>query len=1001
MSKAPFDEESRSSLPPLSGIDDRFRIILDEVTEGIFISDPATGRIIDVNKPSCRMFGYTESELIGLNIETLSTGVPPYTQDMAIEWFGKARLGGPQSFEWQCKTKNEVLFWAEISIRYTEIDHVSAVIAIVRDITERKAMEKHLAQMEGRYRGLLEAAPDAMVVVNQSGEIVLLNLQAEKQFGYRRDELLGQKVKNIIPEGFAERLIADGSRTAAEALAQQIGTGIELAGRRKDGSEFPIELMLSPLENTEGILVTAAIRDISVRKAAENHLARLNRMLRTVSATNAALVRATSEEELLNEMCRVGVELGGYRLVWTGFVERGEAKTVRPVAWAGEHAEFLQTANITWAQTARGLGPIGSAIQTGEAQINQDVATNLVVVPRRAEMLRCDFKASAALPLKNKSEVFGCLTFYAGEADAFSPEEIDLLKELAANLAYGIYARRAKERLTSILATVNDIIWSIAADTYETLYLNAAAERIYGRAASAFYADPHLFMDIVHPEDRPRVAQMLPELIEKGTMTVQYRIVRPNGEVRWLEDNVGVARDADGRIEQFDGVASDITVRKAHEAHILYLATYDALTDLPNRNLLSDRLTQDMAQAQRGGRTVNVLVLGLDRFKLINDSYGHGLGDALLRELATRLRSSVGPGDTVARLRGDEFAVLFSHLNNPEETIPAVRRLLDIFSHRFVIRHVELYVTASAGIAVFPRDGRDPEVLLKNADTAMCWAKSLGRNGFQFFASEMSAQATARLDLETALNQALERTEFEVLYQPQVLVKTGQVVAVEALVRWRHPTKGLLPPGQFIGVAEETGLIVPIGAWVLRAACAQKKAWQDAGLPHLRMGVNVSANQFWGGRIVDTVRRVLKETDLPPSDLELEITESVFLHDIEETVRTLSELKSIGVMISLDDFGTGYSSLTYLRRLPIDKLKIDGSFIRDLSADPNAAVLLSQIIQLAHAMHLEVVAECVETEKEYAFLANNHCDLVQGYYLHKPLSSMELGQLLTTLSSLC
>jgi EAL domain-containing protein (putative c-di-GMP-specific phosphodiesterase class I) len=273
-------------------------------------------------------------------------------------------------------------------------------------------------------------------------------------------------------------------------------------------------------------------------------------------------------------------------------------------------------------------------------------------------------------------------------------------------------------------------------------------------------------------------------------------------------------------------------------------------------------------------------------------------------------------------------------------------------------------------------------------------AKSLGRNGFQFFAPEMSARATERLEIEKALKQALERAEFELHYQPQVLVKTGQVVAVEALVRWRHPTRGLLPPGQFVGVAEETGLIVPIGAWVLRAACAQNKAWQDAGLPHLRIGVNVSATQFWGGRIVQTVKQVLKETDLPPSDLELEITESVFLDDIEETVRTLLELKSMGVAISLDDFGTGYSSLNYLRRLPIDKLKIDGSFIRDLRADPNAAVLLSQIIQLGHAMNLEVVAECVETEMEYAFLADNHCDLVQGYYLHKPLSSIDLGQML-------
>lgn len=285
-------------------------------------------------------------------------------------------------------------------------------------------------------------------------------------------------------------------------------------------------------------------------------------------------------------------------------------------------------------------------------------------------------------------------------------------------------------------------------------------------------------------------------------------------------------------------------------------------------------------------------------------------------------------------------------------------------------------------------------MLLKNAGAAMCWAKSLGQNGSQFFAPEMNAHATERLELENALKLTLERTEFEVHYQPQTRVKTNQVVAVEALVRWRHPTRGLMPQSQFIGVAEETGLIVPIGEWVLRTACAQNKAWQNAGLPHLRVAVNISGKQFWGGQILHTVRRVLKETDLPPTDLELEITESVFLRDIEDTVRTISELRSMSVSVSMDEFGTGYSSLNYLRRLPIEKLKIDGSFIRDLSVDPNAGVLLKQIIQLGHAMNLEVVAEGVETENEYKFLADNQCDVMQGHYLHQPLSSREFGQLL-------
>jgi len=557
----------------------------------------------------------------------------------------------------------------------------------------------------------------------------------------------------------------------------------------------------------------------------------------------------------------------------------------------------------------------------------------------------------------------------------------------------------AQKRLDGILETIDNVVWSISAKTYETLYLNPAAERVYGRSANTFYEDPELFLNIVHPKDRQRVAELLPELIERGSLTLQYRIVRPDGEIRWLEDRMAVARNSKGEPKRFDGVATDITERKEHETQLNYLANHDALTDLPNRNLLDDRIHQAIAQAQRGKHKFGLLLLDLDRFKNVNDGYGHAFGDELLLTVASHLHKSVRDSDTVARLGGDEFVILLSPLKTHEEIYPVVRRLLNIFTHPITIQGTDLYTSTSIGIAVFPDDGNDTEVLLKHADIAMYRAKEMGRNGFQFFEPDMSAHATNRLELENALRGAIEREEFVLYYQPQTNVKSGKITSVEALIRWQHPKEGLLPPDRFLKIAEETGLIIPIGAWVLKTACTQAKAWQDASMPSHRVSVNISAKQFWEGQLVKTVKRVLNETGFSAEDLELEITETVFLRDIDETIRTIHELRAMGIIVSMDDFGTGYSSLTYLRQLPIEKLKIDGSFIHDMTTTTRSSVLLTQIIQLAHAMKLEVVAEGVETEKEYNFLVENKCDVVQGFYFHKPLTPDEIGHLLNNKQS--
>jgi diguanylate cyclase (GGDEF)-like protein/PAS domain S-box-containing protein len=588
---------------------------------------------------------------------------------------------------------------------------------ISRNIATRK-------ESDAKYRGLLEAAPDAMVVVNQDGEIVLLNVQAEKQFGYRRDELVGQKVTNIIPEGFAERLIADALRSAEDALAQQIGAGIELYGLRKNRSTFPIEIMLSPLESAEGLLVTAAIRNITTRKKAE-----------------ALLVQKVEELNRSNE-------------------------------------ELMESAHVA------------------------------------------------------------------------------------------------------------------------------------------------------------------------RTMTQQ----------------------------------------------MTHLAEHDSLTGLPNRLLLNDRLAQSVKLAQRNMCQVAVLFLDLDGFKHINDSLGHAIGDKLLQSIAARLTDCLRAPDTISRLGGDEFVVLLPEVRQPEDAAITARRLLQALAESHSIEGHDLHVTTSIGVSVYPDDGLNAETLIKNADTAMYQAKDNGHHSFQFFRPAMNVRAVERQSIEEHLRRALERREFTLHYQPKINVATAAIIGVEALIRWTHPTRGVVPPAQFIPVAEDCGLILPIGAWVLREACAQAQTWMDTGLPAITMAVNVSALQFQNEDFLDDLSTILDETRLDPSHLELEVTESALMKHAELTASILSTLRGMGVQVAVDDFGTGYSSLSYLRKFTLDALKIDQSFVRQITTIPGETAIVRAIINMGRSLNLRVIAEGVETQDQLDFLKIHQCDEAQGYLFSRPVLPQQFAR---------
>lgn len=519
--------------------------------------------------------------------------------------------------------------------------------------------------------------------------------------------------------------------------------------------------------------------------------------------------------------------------------------------------------------------------------------------------------------------------------------------------------------------------------------------RIFGVPKDAFDGRVDTFFRYIHPEDLEIVREAGRAAIAgEKPYSVDHRIIRPDGSVRWVHEQADIVRDAEGKAASMVGVVQDITERKISEERIQYLAYYDALTDLPNRALFMDRLQYAVIDADRRERLVGVMFLDVDRFKDVNDSLGHETGDQLLKAVAERLTAVVRRGDTVARLGGDEFTIILAGMAHVDDAAQVAQKVLKIFEQPFHVAHREFHMTASVGITLYPFDDSNFSNLLRNADIAMYRAKEAGRNTYQFYTAEMTTKASERLALKNDLQRALKQHEFSLVYQPIVSLQENRILGVEALLRWRHPERGLIAPDQFIGLTEETGLIVALGEWVLRTACQQCVAWHRRGFPDLQVAVNLSARQFRHAHLAGAVQTVLEQTGLDARRLELELTESVLLEHDETTADSLRTLSSAGISLVIDDFGTGYSSLSYLRRFPIRTLKIDRSFTHGIPADPDSTAIAVSIVTLAHSLGMKVVAEGVETAEQLEFLRRRGCDACQGFYFSKPLSPEDMERLL-------
>jgi diguanylate cyclase (GGDEF)-like protein/PAS domain S-box-containing protein len=576
------------------------------------------------------------------------------------------------------------------------------------------------------------------------------------------------------------------------------------------------------------------------------------------------------------------------------------------------------------------------------------------------------------------------------------PKTLGSMIERAAN-AEALYEE--KERAQVTLNSIGDAVMSTNFSGHVT-YLNVIAEGLTGWSQQEAFGHPlqEVFRIIDGTTREAAVDPMALAIRENKpvSLTPNCVLIRRDGTEAAIEDSAAPIHDRRGQVTGAVIVFRDVSVARAMTLRMSHLAQHDSLTDLPNRVLLNDRLAEAIVLSNRYERNLAVLFLDLDRFKHINDALGHAIGDRLLKSVARRLFTCVRSSDTVSRQGGDEFVILLWEVRHAEDAAITADKILQALRAPHCIDQHELHVTGSIGIVTYPDDGEDAETLLKNADFAMYHAKESGRDNYQFFKPNLKIRAIERQSLEGDLRHAVERQEFVLHYQPKMnlVTGTGTIIGVEALIRWMHPRRGLLAPEQFIGIAEECGFIVPIGRWVLREACRQARAWQDAGLPPMCIAVNISSVELRATDFVTGVQAILTETRLEPRYLELELTETFLMRDSRSVADVLKQLKDIGVLLALDDFGTGYSSLSYLKRFPIDTLKIDRSFVRDLTTDSDDASIVTAVIGMGKNLHMRVVAEGVETREQLEFLRRHGCPQGQGYYFGKPVAAAEFSQLL-------
>ncbi|XLZ70986.1 EAL domain-containing protein [Massilia sp. SR12] len=799
-----------------------------------------------------------------------------------------------------------------------------------------------------RFKRLFDQHPHPMWVYDlETLRFLVVNRAATEVYGYSEDEFLEMTIEDIRPAQELVRLYNDLVATAAGG-AQQSGTWTH---RRKDGCLLQVEISSHPLLLAGHKARFVFAHDVTDRQRIE---------------------KALHESQ---EMTRLVVDHIPHQIFWKDM----------DLLYRGCNDVFLRAAGLARQDEVEGKSDFdfpwahnAERIRADDAEILRNGVPRL---NREDHLLFAD--GSVHWFLINKLPLHDL----AGRTIGLLGTIEDVTDRKQVELMLQLHNRALESSINAIAIT------AIEDGSDSIVYANPALAELTGHPLAAL-AGRSLETLLVDQDDAAAGTALHEAVHAQSEVQLVLKGRHRDGSSWWAQLHVAPVGGSEGWHSHRVCVLTDMTSTMKYQAQLEHQANHDALTGLPNRNLCGDRLEQAISYAQRYGHTVWVVFLDLDNFKLVNDNMGHGAGDELLRSVARRLRQCVRDTDTVARMGGDEFVLILldGHAATPSQTV--LRKILDSVAEPLQLAGQEHMVSCSMGVALYPADSSDPQLLMRYADIAMYRAKEGGRNQVQFYEPAMHARIVERAAIENELRGALARNEMFLVYQPKMHVASGEISGVEALLRWRHPTLGLVAPGRFIGVAEETGLIVELGRWVIQTACAQNKAWQDAGLPPLRVAVNVSARQFRDKALADEVVAALRSTGLQAQYLELELTESMMMQDADEAVATVQRLKKVGVGLSIDDFGTGYSSLAYLKLFPIDFLKIDQSFVRDMLGEPTVAAIVRSVISLGHSLDFRIIAEGVETEGQLAYLQRYHCDEAQGYYLSKPILPEEFAALL-------
>jgi diguanylate cyclase (GGDEF)-like protein/PAS domain S-box-containing protein len=921
--------------------------IIANVGVGIYIVQ--NGNFIYVSPLFQKVSGYSHTDLIGRNpIDLIHSDDKEKTRKLAINSLKGKKT---EAYEYRFIKKTGDLMWVLEKVTSIQYKGHRAALGSFMNITEHKRIEDELRQNEEKYRTIIETIQDGYFETDLTGKFTFVNDAECNNLGYTREELIEMGPARYAGENNRKPLINLFIEVYKTGMPVQ-SYNLELI--KKDGTKAYDEISVSLIRNSKGepIGFRGIARDVTERKQAEEALRKSEERYRTIIES---------------------IEDGYFEVDLAGtFTYVNDAQCIN-VGTPREQLIGKNNRAYTSEEEAKKLYHLfGGIYETGKPV----KGFAFEYKRKNGTMAFTELSASIIRDVKGKPIGFRGIS-----------RDVTERKHMEETI------RQSEERYRTIIEEMEE--WYFETNLAGNItFFNDIFANVLG------YSQKELtgmnFRDFIKKEDSDSVYRLFNQVYKTGkpTKNFPYEFVRLDGTVTSAEFSIFPKWDKEAKITGFRGVGHDITERKRAEERIQYLATHDGLTGLPNRVMFSQLLNHAIQAARRYKRQFAVFFIDLDRFKIINDTLGHEAGDQLLQEIATRFRQTLRAVDVIARMGGDEFVILIEEVSDLSQVATVAHKILATAIKPIMIMGEECRVTASIGISSYPKDGEEEQSLLKNADIAMYFAKEEGKNNFQFYSKDIKSQSIERLSIETNLRFALERNELSLHYQAKLDFKTNAITGVEALLRWNSPTLGSVTPTQFIPVAEETGLIVPIGRWVIRTACAQNVAWQRQGLPAVCIAVNLSLRQLLDENLIEDIEKALKDSGMSPGLLELEITESMVMHSPTRMIGVLAKIKNLGVRLAIDDFGTGYSSLAQIKHFPVDTLKVDRSFIRNIPQDAEDKAITEAIIAMGKTLSLTVVAEGVETQDQMEFLKDHSCDEMQGYYFSKPIIPEQFADLL-------